>query len=151
MANFGPHGELEVGEAKYASVTPHHTREDGAYVYVQTFDAAIETALTAAIERQVGRVEVVLQWIGRDGEQGQTYLVRQVGGVTDLVPIPEECVVEFDADTTEEDADGVLTQTSFNAIVGSPSADRGGTVTVRDYRVNGPAFSGDAASKAAGR
>ena len=113
MANFGKYGNLRIGEAKYASITPHHQIFDedgdrlpgGSACYVNTFDGAWEDLCWRIFEErdETATAEACVVWRGRDGEDGQDFLVRSVGGVTDEVPIPAECVERFLPDIIEEE------------------------------------------------
>jgi hypothetical protein len=122
-----------MGSPKYASSEPHHQRsESGAWTYEEMYDESRDAALISAIDGSGPEVSgVYLRWEGLDGESGKYYLVRTLNGIVDEIEIPEDRVLEFQSDNSENRND-IIVEESFDSTVGpggtiSPTSKSGAT------------------------
>lgn len=119
IQDFGRYGWRAVGTPKYADVAPHHTR-DGAWSYVNTYDPAAEDLLCRIFDDRDPTAEAIVTvvWRGHaNGTGGKHYLLRSDSFSAEEVLIPDACVVEFDADLTEDLEDDQVRQVCWKAKV----------------------------------
>lgn len=85
-----------VGYARFVSEEPHHANQDGAWVYVQMHNAALDEKIARIVDGIAEKGEKVgnlcLRW--KEGEG--TFIVRTVGGEVECVKITDEVVDGFD-------------------------------------------------------
>lgn len=119
IQDFGRYGWRAVGTPKYADVAPHHTF-GGSWSYVNTYDPDAEDLLRRIFDDRDPTAEAVVTvvWRGHvNGSGGKHYLLRSYSFSADEVPIPDACVVEFDADLTEDLEDDQVRQICWRAKV----------------------------------
>jgi hypothetical protein len=96
------------------------------------YDESRDAALISAIDGSGPEVSgVYLRWKGLNGESGKYYLVRTLNGIVDEIEIPEDRVLEFQGDTSENRND-IIVEESFDSTVGpggtiSPTSKSGAT------------------------
>lgn len=108
---------LVVGDAVYANVEYHHAKTPyGGWKLVPMHSPEEETALTEIFEGSGPATAEV--WLVRDPD-GDFFMVREVGGEYQHIPVTDGLVLEFDAD--DEDWDG--SENCYSAIIGRRSED----------------------------
>lgn len=97
------HGHAEGNSAKYVSVTPHHRRMGGAWIYVNTYDIQKDNKLIDIIQKKK-KGECVDVWLVQKINKNQEnfYIRRDTPAGIEDIEIEENIVGCFEGDYIED-------------------------------------------------